>query len=151
MEVGEKHGPGGTKASWGLFHRRNEGTLNLEKCLSGGFLRNFYCIFNDYIIFHHQYTIIDLTTSLFLNISFSIINNTEMNIFTSLFSSVELFLRMYFQKWNYYCLKEYEHFYERLFFKRKDFLNSQQQCVIALILQSLASIQHYHAAFSGQI
>lgn len=79
---------------------------------------NFHCVFNDCIIFHHQYTIIDLTTCLFLSTWFSVINNAEINIFTSLFSSFELLLRVNFQKWDYYWLKKYEHFCERLFFKR---------------------------------
>lgn len=84
---------------------------------------NFYFIFNDCLLFHHWYTIIDLSTFLFLNICFPI--NAEISIFTSLFSSFELLLRLYFQKWDYYWLKEYKYYYERLFLKRKESLSTQ--------------------------
>lgn len=66
--------------------------VNLERWFSAGFLENFYIIFNDCIIFHHQYSIIDLTISLFLNFPFSVTNNAEINISTSLFPSFNLLI-----------------------------------------------------------
>lgn len=156
--IGERCWHRGTKASWVFcflflfFHGENKSLLNLERWLSGGFLkRTFTAFLHIFIIFHHQYTIIGLTTSLLLNICCSVKIKAENKHLHFACSSFEFLLTMYFQKWDHYWFKDYEHFYERWFFKRKIFLHSHQQCIIVPVSRGLASIGCHMSTFSGQM